>query len=436
MKSNHTPARLAIIIVIVLCFSARGYAQIDAFTEPGDGQVEVSFDAISFSAGDSTNARLDVYVQVGYDQLSFVRLKKSYAAEYEVTVDVLNDHDQLVVEKTWTDRAVTDSFEVSISPQYYMMSERSLYLQPGLYTLKINYIDQDSKRGIRETRKILIPDYAHRHTELSDIMIVSKLTKDGNRTVVTPNISGNVGNLEGGFNLFFEYYPTGKTDSVEFEYSFINVKKEIFSTRSSMERVTQQNMQVFLRIDSIDAPPGEYKLVLQSRAMGKDKAPGPVSSTHKQISIRWKGVPLSISDLDEAIKQLRYLARDSELDSLLEAQTLSDKQKLFMDFWKRRDPTPDTQKNELMEEYYRRVAYANKRFTRYRPGWKTDMGMIYIIFGPPNTVDRHPFEMDSKPYEIWTYYDIRQSILFIDETGFGDYRLQNLDWELQRRLLH
>jgi len=60
--------------------------------------------------------------------------------------------------------------------------------------------------------------------------------------------------------------------------------------------------------------------------------------------------------------------------------------------------------------------------------------MIYIIFGAPNNVDRHPFEVDSKPYEIWAYYELNYSIVFVDETGFGDYRLQTPIWEIWQRL--
>jgi GWxTD domain-containing protein len=436
MNYKNAIFRVVMIAGVAVFTSLQGYAQIDAYNETMENPLEVYIDAMSFSTGDTANGRLDVYVQVGYDQLTFIRSKQSYTAECEITIDVLDEQDQLVVEKTWTDRAATDTFEVSVSPQYFMMSERSVTLLPGIYTLKINYLDLESKRGIKETRKIRIPDYAHQKTELSDIMIISKMTKEGEKRIVTPNISGNVSNLEGGFYLFFEYYPAANHDSVEFQYSLINAKRETIYTRSNIEPAEKRGMQVFIKIDSIDVPAGEYTLNLESHPRLKEKAPAFVSLSQRQITLHWKGIPLSVSDLDEAIKQLRYISRESELDSLLEAPTLSEKQTRFKEFWKKRDPSPDTPKNELMEEYYRRVAFTNKRFTRYRPGWKTDMGMIFIIFGPPNTVDRHPFEMDSKPYEIWTYFDIRQSILFVDETGFGDYRLQNLDWELQRRLPH
>ncbi len=436
MKCIHIVSKILMFLGIILCSSLRGYAQIEAYSESSDNPLEVFIDAMSFSTGDSTNARLDMYVQVGYDQLSFIRLKQSYTAQYEVTVGVYDDQDRMVIEKTWNDRATTDTFDVSISPQYYIMSERSFTLKPGAYTLKINYLDLESKRGLQETRKIHIPDYAHRQTELSDIMLVSKLTMEDNRRIITPNISGNVGNLEGGFYLFFEYYPVGKPDSVEFRYSFIDSKREKVYTESSIRHIESQGIQEFIKIDSVSVPAGEYTIYLESHPRGRNADTVFVSTSRKQISLHWRGMPLSIRDLDEAIKQMKYIAQDAELDSMFEAQTVSEKQKRFMDFWKKKDPTPGTPKNEIMDEYYRRVAFANKRFTRYRPGWKTDMGMIYIIFGPPNSVDRHPFEMDSKPYEIWTYDDIKQSLIFIDETGFGDYRLQNLDWEIWRRLPH
>ena len=59
-------------------------------------------------------------------------------------------------------------------------------------------------------------------------------------------------------------------------------------------------------------------------------------------------------------------------------------------FWYRRDPTPDTVENEFREEYFRRVMYANERFGGRIPGWKTDRGRIYIVYGPPDEIDSHP----------------------------------------------
>lgn len=82
-----------------------------------------------------------------------------------------------------------------------------------------------------------------------------------------------------------------------------------------------------------------------------------------------------------------------------------------------------------MLEYYRRIDHANRNFEAYRrEGWQTDMGMVYVSLGPPDYIDRHPFAVDSKPYEVWDYYNLNRQFVFIDYTGFGDYRLVNRDY--------
>jgi GWxTD domain-containing protein len=101
----------------------------------------------------------------------------------------------------------------------------------------------------------------------------------------------------------------------------------------------------------------------------------------------------------------------------------TEKIKRFLEFWKKKDPSPNNEENEVFDEYFRRVAYANEHFSSYIEGWKSDRGMVFIMLGPPNNVDRHPFEYDSKPYEIWEYYNLNRSFVFLDQTGFGDYRL-------------
>jgi GWxTD domain-containing protein len=130
-----------------------------------------------------------------------------------------------------------------------------------------------------------------------------------------------------------------------------------------------------------------------------------------------------MKDLDLAIDQVRYIAREDEYAYLREATAPDEKQKRFLEFWSKRDPNPNTPFNERMEDYYRRADYANKHFSHYIEGWRTDMGMVYMIFGPPNNVERHPFDLDSKPYEVWTYYELNYYFVFEDRTGFGDYRL-------------
>lgn len=93
------------------------------------------------------------------------------------------------------------------------------------------------------------------------------------------------------------------------------------------------------------------------------------------------------------------------------------------EFWAKRDPDPDTEENEFKQEFFRRIDYANKYFKEGIPGWKTDRGRIYIIFGPPDNIERNSVLMgpDIKGLLLWVYYRYNFAIEFLDERGNGIY---------------
>src|SRR5580693_3548020 len=88
--------------------------------------------------------------------------------------------------------------------------------------------------------------------------------------------------------------------------------------------------------------------------------------------------------------EVPYIITDAERVAFLSLQTNEDRENFIEQFWLRRDPTPDTPENEFKEEHYRRIAYANEHFASGMPGWKTDRGHIYIIWGKPDDIDAHP----------------------------------------------
>lgn len=143
----------------------------------------------------------------------------------------------------------------------------------------------------------------------------------------------------------------------------------------------------------------------------------------------WLNVDVTYIITDEEKKAFKQLATDDERQSFIEQ------------FWFRRDPTPDTEENEFKEEHYRRMAYANERFASGIPGWKTDRGRIYIVYGPADEVESHPSggsynrpieegggETSTYPFEIWRYRYIEGIgndvlIEFVDPTMSGEYRM-------------
>ncbi|MDP6169123.1 MAG: GWxTD domain-containing protein, partial [Candidatus Marinimicrobia bacterium] len=135
------------------------------------------------------------------------------------------------------------------------------------------------------------------------------------------------------------------------------------------------------------------------------------------------GISSYVDDVEVAIRQMRYILSNDER-KVLKARLKEDKEQLFYQLWKERDPTPDTEHNELMEEYFQRVGYVNEHFSGWQPGWETDRGMIYILFGPPDEIQRsNPTAANSAIYQIWNYSKINKQFVFRDQNGFGDYRL-------------
>ena len=152
---------------------------------------------------------------------------------------------------------------------------------------------------------------------------------------------------------------------------------------------------------------------------------GKVIDTSSKVFIsRWFGVPVTITDLDKAVDQLIYIANPEDLQYIKAADNRLEKAKRFVAFWRKQDPNPADEYNPVFNVYFNRVAYANENFSTYSlEGWRSDRGMVLIILGAPDNIDRHPFEYYSKPYEVWQYYNLNRQFLFTDNSGFGDYRL-------------
>jgi len=129
---------------------------------------------------------------------------------------------------------------------------------------------------------------------------------------------------------------------------------------------------------------------------------------------------LSLQD-KEFIDITRYIITPQEKKIFLELPP-EERSKFVEEFWKRRDPDPETEENEYKETFFQRIEEANRLFSVSRPGWMTDRGEIYILFGPPTNIEKYPMGQGpgTKPMEIWYYGNF--PILFVDLYGTGDYQ--------------
>jgi GWxTD domain-containing protein len=181
-----------------------------------------------------------------------------------------------------------------------------------------------------------------------------------------------------------------------------------------------QGQQPADAVDPLKKPVTEKQRKKNERALKQE-----LSKPYK----KWLDEDVVYIITDEERAAFKQLSNDEERDNFIEA------------FWQRRDPTPDTEENEFKEEHYQRIAYANEHFAAGVPGWKTDRGRIYIVFGKPDEIDSHPSggtyerpmeegggETSTFPFEQWRYRYIEgigQEVIieFVDTCMCGEYHM-------------
>jgi GWxTD domain-containing protein len=148
-----------------------------------------------------------------------------------------------------------------------------------------------------------------------------------------------------------------------------------------------------------------------------------------------------------------YIITPDERKAFLQLETNEEREQFIESFWLRRSSNPDLPDNDFKEEHYRRIAYANEHFASGIPGWKTDRGRIYIIWGPPDEIESHPTggtwdrpmeegggSTTTYPWETWRYRyleGIQENVIleFVDPTSSGEYHL-TMDPSEKDALLH
>jgi GWxTD domain-containing protein len=152
-------------------------------------------------------------------------------------------------------------------------------------------------------------------------------------------------------------------------------------------------------------------------------------------------------------EEVPYIITNEERASFRKLSTDEEREQFIEAFWERRNPNPGTPENEFKEEYYRRIAYSNEHYASGIPGWKTDRGRIYIMYGPADEIESHPSggsyirppeegggETSTYPFETWRYRyidGIGTNIIleFVDPTMTGEYHL-TMDPGEKDALLH
>ncbi len=364
--------------------------------------------------------RLLVIAQFLYDDLTFVKSDTvGYEAEFEFIIAVYDQNEQIVVSRTISKTFNVKNFDDTNSRDKKYTFKEDLLLKSGEYKVLVKSVDLTTNKSAQRKIDLKLPDYSEKTIDISGILLLHEVYLDSTGKIngYLPTFGNNFTAREGFFYIYFDLFTAGISEPANIRYIMRTKKQKIAVDTSMTINPDKKVTSHLLRIDRERLRKNRYELEIVAEHKGQ------TDSKKKVFSFYWSDVPETTEDIDLALRQMVYIL-DADSAKAYKDASLDEKQAFFKRFWKKRDPDPATAKNELKNEYFNRINYANQHFSAFsQDGWLTDRGRILIKFGFPDDIERHPFEMGTRPYEVWRYYSLRKVFLFEDRTGFGDYRL-------------
>lgn len=352
--------------------------------------------------------------------LRFQRDEDGFAAQYRVAITVARGGQRIRrLERTETVRVV-ERRETTRTDEAVLF-QAFLALEPGEYELELRVQDLGSRRGLEAADTLRIPPYGAGGLRFSPPLVVEGAEgRDRQsalpRLFVNPRSTVRYGSESS--RVYLEAYGVAEHTRGVLEVrdlaGIAAWRGEITFSGGTPEVRTAL---VSLPVESL--PLGRFELAFFESGQTRAASLAPLLVT---LSDTWV-----VADFDEVLDYMSYIAEREELDSL-RAASGRERARLWDAFWAARDPEPSTPENEYRDAYFERVHEANLRFREPgTPGWRTDRGMVYMVLGSPVAVQEQPGNAVGQPRLIvWIYQRGavgRVELSFVDESGFGRYRL-------------
>jgi len=367
--------------------------------------------------------RLDVAVEVMNDMLQFVRDDGGFTAGAELSLSISTDGKAQVFKQVKFLTQRVDRYELTNSRHEHLEGYFSAPLPPGNYHLKVVLEDQESRKRSIVEKRVTVDQVSDRASlALSDLMLAYSNESDPeSRNPIHPAVSGAVDDRNRSFYCYFDLL---RNDPMRVSSIYLTVYAASGEARGrdSLTLVGGDRLSAhFLPIDCTQLTFDRYDLEIEAACAG--------DTVRRRTSFRinYYGLPTSIKDMDQAIRQMRYICSEEEIRRL-QTELPSAKEEAFIRFWNESFPTAGETINGKMVEYYHRIGYANDHFSNSREGWATDRGHVMALFGIPTEVERQVSDDRSVTYEIWFYGHLNRRFVFVDEYGFDDFRLATPVW--------
>jgi GWxTD domain-containing protein len=314
----------------------------------------------------------------------------------------------------WQRRVVVPSHAASRSPNSSITDRRVFPLPPGKYKARIVVRDLNAELQSTAEQTMTVPDYSKIPVGFSDLELGIVDSSGAFTPVPTRRFGLEVSRLAARVAMFDRRggdWPRKYT----FRYRILDDVGEEVVVGTIETTLAHSASPLVVRPSRSDLFVGTYAFVIEL-AEGSSKW-----RVDRSFDVDESGPPRG-RDFVQMLEPLAYVANNQEIDAL---RALKPDQQAsgWEEFWGRRDPTPDTPRNEALIEFIRRVRYAEHHFQGFGPGWRSDMGRIYIKYGPPGQTENRPPTTGSPQLEIWYYTNPTREFVFADREGFGRYVL-------------
>ena len=422
---------MTIFLIIFLMIPALASVEMDYAVFKGNQNVSI----------------VEVYYSMPRDFFAFKKVEGKNVFQSRILVRTMFSRGDSV--ETWDQWTLVDNLSDTTTDMRGQLipDVKSFQLPPGEYELTV--IVGDRNTGKKETLKdrVQVDSFHKKELMVSDLCLATHLqkTEDKNKFSkyfgfdIIPSANLIFGAINPVIYPFYEIYnlKTGKNKPYQVSYSIEDADGEEVRKVDWIEKEKPGPSAVEVYLPGIKTEglsSGSYDLI----ATVVDERNKDTARVNKQVFIvnvpdrqQYTGMNLSHlkdfneTQLDSIFGPLKYIATRKQ-KQFYKDLNLEGKREFLSNFWKSRDPNPNTVVNEAQKNYQNLLILANNKFTQgEQPGWKTDRGRVLLKYGQPDEIERHESSIDKKPYRKWYYHDIEGGIefVFVDMQGFGRYEL-------------
>jgi len=385
------------------------------------GQPTFAMRSFAYPGAAPGQARIEIRLAMVYDLVQFVKeAPNRYRASYEITAAIVDAKGNEVAGRILRNEIVVDSYEETNSRQKARDEVIALDVPAGDYTLTLDIMDMDTQKHLRREEEIKIADFVAGQLQVSSLAFVDYIRPIAVRDSLRFNLTSTLRPRRESQGVYFELAGIAG-DSVAVQYTIRDHRDEQVGAWN--EKLAAATNAHLVGLERWIKNPGQYSLLVEVRdqtTIRMRKEAFVVMSTATGNGSELPATPTGL------VEPLRYIAKGAEYKRIAGAPE-SQRDSMIVEFWKQRDPTPETPENELLSEFNRRLDFVIANFTMAklgRAGWQTDRGRIYLQYGQPSDVQRQmPSGRSPARFEIWYYKSIDRSFIFREQIGSGDYEL-------------